>query len=204
MASLANPSFPSCSDSRVVLSRLHRMPACGTNTTDGSANTSVRGVEGLRPGVISFPWIEIDWRLDAIYQPVACIATDEPLLGRPGACSVSVDALDRVTWWLKKITWAGPGERPDPPPQLTFEVRPAVGGTSDLALAGLTNFISWEDNAELAQASGILCSQWELWARIHPTEPSTSKVRILVAGAADRVGGGVFNVHFGLLATAFP
>jgi hypothetical protein len=164
----------------------------------------VRGAEGLRPGVISFPWVEIDNPGDTSYQPVACIATDEPIASRPGACVVGIDALDRSTWWLKRITWAGSGERPEIPPQMTFEIRPAVGGTSDLALGGLTNFVSWEDNAELAQASGILCSQWELWARIDPLEPIGSKVRILVAGAADRNGGGVFNARFGLLATAFP
>lgn len=204
MAKIANPPFPSCSDSRVVLSRLNRGTARELSNASGDGDPGVRGIEGLRPGVIGFPWIEIDNREDTLYQPVACIATDEQIPGRPGACWVGMDALDRVTWWLKKIVWSGAGEPPPVPPQLTFEIRPATGGTSDLALGGLTNFISWEDNAELAQASGVLCSQWELWARIHPTEPIDSKVRILVAGAADRNGGGVFDLRFGLLAAAFP
>jgi hypothetical protein len=107
-----------------------------------------------------------------------------------------------VTFWVVQLAFAGTGTAPTVPPQLIFEIRPSAVGISDLALQGETNFETFEDRGQLAQASGVLCSQWELWMQIHPGEPSGSKLRIQMAGAADRRGDGEFYPRFGLLAFA--
>jgi|SRR5581483_7880009 len=194
MSGIRNPSFPTTSDARVNLSKLARK--------NFEAGPPPRGPDGLRPGVIQFPWITL---LNLVaYQPVACIATSDPVENDGNPCMVNVDGLDRVSFWLVDMQYAETGEQPFTPPQITFEIRPATAGVSDIALSGQTHFVSYQDKSMLAEVSGWLCSQWELWARINPLEPSDAKLRILVAGAADRMGGGSLTSQFGLVAHAFP
>jgi hypothetical protein len=138
-------------------------------------------------------------------QPVACIATgDGQPLGSGRGCWVHPSLLDRVTWWLVGLNFRGTGEPPATPPPIRFEIRPSSAGVSDVALVGLSSFATYEDQGELAQVSGVLCNQWEFWARISSSEPIGTKLEIQVAAAADGRGGGVFDTHYGLLASAAP
>jgi hypothetical protein len=102
------------------------------------------------------------------------------------------------------LVFRGSSEPPASPPQIEFEIRPTSANVSDVALRGLSAFSTYEDQGELAQASGVLCTQWEFWARIISGEPMGTKLEIQVAAAADRTGGGVFDTRFGLLASAAP
>lgn len=138
-------------------------------------------------------------------QPVACIATgDGQPLGSGRGCWVHPSMLDRVTWWVVGLTFRGSGAPPLSPPGIEFEIRPTAAGVSDLALRGLSAFSTYEDQGELAQVSGVLCNQWELWARIDAGEPIGTKLEIQVAAAADGRGGGVFDARYGQLAYAPP
>jgi len=156
-------------------------------------------------GVVTFPPMTLEALADDSFQPVACIATgDGRPLGSGRGCWVHTSLLDRVTWWVVDLVFRGTGEPPASPPQFEFEIRPASAGVSDVALSGLSVISTYEDEGELAQASGVLCAQWELWARIIPGEPIGTKLEIQVAAAADRTGGGVFDTRYGLLAQALP
>jgi hypothetical protein len=177
-----------------VLSRVGCDPASGE-----PAGSAVAG------GVVTFPPVTLEKSSDDSFQPVACIATgDGQPLGSGRGCWVHTGLLDRSTWWLVALTFRGAGEPPASPPAIEFEIRPTSAGISDMALAGLSNFSTYNDQGELAQASGVLCTQWEFWARIVSSEPVGTKLEIQVAAAADRTGGGVFNTHYGLLASAPP
>jgi len=202
VSKIRNPQFPTCTDQKVILSNLKRT-LCGSCVASEDANDNgVRGPDALRPGVVLFPWVTLSQN-NGDFIPIACISTQENIQSQIGACWVSIDGLDRVSWWLRQIEAVGQSDI-GTPPNFIFEIRPSTAGVSDLGLSGITNFLSFDDGALLGQVSGILCSQWELWGRIDPMAPAGSKLRVLVAGAADRLGGGVFSTHFGLLSIAFP
>lgn len=192
--SIRNDPFPTCSSQRIVLSRV----GCGSDSgqPDGSPEPG---------GLVVFPPTTIERMSGDPMQPVACIATGDgqPLQSGRG-CWVHPSLFDRVTWWLVELNFRGTGAPPATPPQIDFEIRPTSAGVSDMGLSGLSNFATYEDQGELAQVSGVLCNQWEFWARIVSSNPIGTKLEIQLAAAADRTGGGVFNTHYGLLASAAP
>ncbi len=154
---------------------------------------------------MTFPPMILERTSDDAFQPVAAIATgDGEPLGSGRGCWVQTSLLDRVTWWAVNLNFRGTGEPPLSPPQIEFEIRPVSAGVSDLAMSGLSNFSTYQDQGELAQVSGVLCSQWEFWAKIVSSEPIGTKLEIQLAAASDRTGGGVFDTRYGLLAYASP
>ena len=169
--------------------------------TDPLSGKLARGPDSLRPLTVVFPRIVIDWPPNGDYQPIAALAAYQCLPpGDPGSTPVILDNFDRVTWWILGLLWDQPGPRPPKPSDFEFQVRTSLaGGISSTAAIGKTAFNEWDDGGFLVGVSGILCSQWELWARLPDGEGHVAgdKLKLRIAGAADRMAGGAYAAFFG-------
>lgn len=188
--------FPCDSTSRVTL------PV----NLDPISGQPVRGPDGLRPGVIIWPRVEVDQGSadapdQARYQAVAAIAAAQCM--PPSGDVVIYDALDRCSFWLLGLVYDGTGLRPAAPPAMLFQMRASLAGSAPtLVSTGVISANTWNDIGLISQVSGYLCSQFELWLLVDPSEPTGTKIKVRIGGAADRVGGGVQCVTYGGLVTS--
>jgi hypothetical protein len=163
-----------------------------------------RGVEGLRPGVIAFPRVEILQTADDGFQPLVAVYTCD-FVG-PTDCSegpVGIDALNECSVWLLKLVDDGPAGVVNPiPPVFEIQVRASFGCVGEPLVKGVVNVTSFADRGLLVQVSGILCTQWELWGRIIDQRfPLGAKVWARFGMVVDRMGGGIFSGKAGSLVT---
>jgi hypothetical protein len=155
-----------------------------------------RGVEGLRPLGVVFPFTQVVSNPENTFQPIACLTAYQKIDPQIRSGNVSiVDGFDRVTWWLMALEFDGPPGTAlvDPPPTFELSLRAAGMGVSEeisqISTSGQYN--SYNNTGLIVQVAGLLCSQWELWARVDqiqvlPNIASSFKIR--VAGLADRMG----------------
>lgn len=187
MPSIANPIFPD-NDQKIFLPQVSRL-------------LQPRGNEGLRAASVTFPKVEVERLSDNSFQPIACVSVRHRIMdGIAHNCLVNIDALDRVSWWLTGLDPLGPGPASITPAQLDLEIRAATS-YSDVRTVGLTNFLSFADRGLIVQVTGLLCSQWEMWARIIAAEPVGTKLRMQVVADVDRLGQSS-SISYGQLAHA--
>lgn len=192
MALNTNTPFPMVPSLRTILS-VKKNPVSGM---------PARGIEGLRPGAVTFDKTLIERMPDGSgWQPIAAIGAYELMPPTdPGGEPVIMDAFDCVSWWLMNVSYEGDPVSPLPsPPQIDFSFRGAFIGCSQTFSVVTTNLVSYKDTGLLVQVAGILCSQWEVWANIHTGQPAGSKVKVRLGGIADRMGYRKKEVELGTL-----
>jgi len=183
------PTFPiDDTERRVVVPGSIKNPDTGT---------SIRGVEGLRSAVIEFPRTVVVHRPAVTpeisgWQPLAAGAAIQrvPVPGR-STNPIGIDGFDRVSWWLSEIASDMPGPPTTYPPSVIFSIRACAncGRATEFAnvkiLAG-----AWTSGGLIVQVSGVLASQWEMWAQVQEDMPLDTKVKLRITGIFDRSSGG--------------
>lgn len=191
------PTFPMDDRERRVVIPVAKNPETGQ---------SARGIEGLRAAVLVFPRTVITRRSSDVsladgWQPIAAAAAIQAIPAPQNSSDpIGVDGLDRVSWWLTEVASDMPGPLPTVIPEIRFAIRacPNCGHSTQFS-SGIIQFDGWGNGGLIAQISGILCSQWEMWMQVHEDEDADSKVKVRLTGAVDRSGGGSFAAHYGPL-----
>lgn len=163
-----------------------------------------RGPDGLRAAYVVFPEHIVDFQPDLEYQPIAAIsvygAAHSAFVG--GTAAVA-DGLSRVSWWLLSVSYvndslgSAPGTQP---PDFDYEVRGAFARKATEFASGTSALLTYQDEGFIVQVSGLLCTQWEFWARINPFQEGVSvgtKIKIRLGGIVDRQPGAPFEVKKG-------
>ena len=150
------------------------------------------------------------------YAPIACISSDQVMLLdctklRPEntkGCEVQQGyggGLDRCLFMLGDLI-PNKNDKAIPPPPIRFQIRAAIaspgqsGGNSEVVFEKQIIATGWQDNGEIVQVSGHLCTQWELWAYVDKTDhPDADQVGLGVILMGSTGSGGVFSVHQGVL-----
>lgn len=121
------------------------------------------------------------------WYPVVAIRVAPCDLPKPAANNSPVtvnDELTRVSFWLTRaIDVDGAGT----PSDIQYQVRAASNCTSEVIGTGTIKLTFGFDQIGLiAQASGILCNQWELWARV---PAGGTRMGLGIDVMADRLAG---------------
>lgn len=182
----------------------HNKPAFPTDTTHlVTIPECARGPDGLRAAYTFFPEREVELKANGDYQPIAAITVFGPAVAAfNGGTAVVADGLSRVSWWLASVGYVNTSDGGGPgtiPPDIDYEVRGSIARRATRFAAGTSVFTSYQDEGFIIQVSGILCTQWEFWARINPFEGFDvgTKIKIRVACVADRQAGAPFEVKKG-------
>lgn len=174
--------------------------------TDPVTGESIRGPDGLRAATVVFPRVAVNYgsrnaSAEDRWQPIAAVAVAQCVAPTsPGADAIIIDALSRVSFWLKGLVWDSPGERPNVPPVMDFDIRAAStgsGGTGEST--GTIVAGGWDNTGLIAQVSGLLCSQWELWMRLRDVADADLQIKVRIDASVDRMGGSAVSVEYGPL-----
>lgn len=183
----------------------HNKPTFPVDTTHlVTIPQCARGPDGLRAAFTFFPERDVEMKADGSMQPIAAIRVWGPgVEAYEGGTSVVADGLSRSSWWCASVGYvndsfgSGVGAVP---PNIDYEVRGAISMKATRFADGTTNFTNYQDEGFIVQVSGILCTQFEFWARINPFQEGVSvgtKIKIRLAASVDRQAGAPFEIKKG-------
>lgn len=211
MAAHTNIQFPS---DTTTLSTLSVCPLPFPQPT-------ARGPDGLRAAYFLFPEVTITAQADQEYQPVAAVtvydcridSTSSAPPGPPGsggtptggcgrfaicgALPMGVDAMDRISWWLNDVGYVNdPLGSMAAPPDFDYEIRAALGRRAERVADGTSALTAYGNNGLFIQVSGILCTEFEIWARINPFQIGITvgtQITVRFGAVVDRNSGSLLN-----------
>lgn len=197
MAAHTKPPFPS---DTTTLSTLSVCPLPFPQPT-------ARGPDGLRAAYFYFPEVVVTAQLDQEYQPISAVSvydcridSNTPDCGRfriPGALYMGVDGIDRVSWWLGNVVYENdPLGSTAQPPDFDYEIRAALGRHAERVATGTSALTAYGNNGLLIQVSGLLSTEFEVWARINPFQLGITvgtQIRIRLGAVVDRNSGSLLN-----------
>lgn len=219
MAAHTKPPFPS---DTTTLSTLSVCPLPFPQPT-------ARGPDGFRAAYFSFPEVTVTAQEDQEYQPISAVSVydcklqwasappgppDAPISSRgpgsvacgayaiPGALPMGVDGIDRISWWLLSVEYVNDSLGSNAaPPDFDYEVRAAFGRRAERVATGTSALLAYGNNGLLLQVSGLLCTEWEIWARINPFQLGVTvgtQIKIRLGAVVDRNSGSLINPADGL------
>lgn len=131
------------------------------------------------------------------FQPITAVRVDPYVIGYTSQNKSPVEVngtLNRAGFWLTTIR--GPQATV---PSVEYEVRAVVGlCTPEVVASGQLKLSDWSQSGLIVQVSGMLATQYELWARLAQDDDD---VVLSIDTIVDRFHGQRFEVIKGAIST---